>query len=142
MAFLDETGLAEVWSLANGKFGRVAFGTYVGTGSVGSANPNTLAFDFEPKFVLITTYGRSDTYASTDYSYEKTTKDYMILTKYRAVSYNYNTTNALGYNVKVKFSGNSVSWYADASNAACQANSGGGTSGGTYQSIYGYVAIG
>ena len=32
MAFLDETGLAEVWSLANSKFGKVVKGSYTGAG--------------------------------------------------------------------------------------------------------------
>lgn len=53
MAFLDETGLAEVWSLAKGKFTQVATGQYTGTGKYGSGNPNTLTFDFAPKLVIV-----------------------------------------------------------------------------------------
>ena len=32
---------------------RIATGSYVGTGTYGESNPNSLTFDFEPKFVLI-----------------------------------------------------------------------------------------
>lgn len=53
MAFLDETGLAEVWSLANAKFPHVAIGRYMGTGTKGVNNPTTLTFDFAPKIVMV-----------------------------------------------------------------------------------------
>lgn len=32
---------------------KIATGSYVGTGTYGESNPNSLTFDFEPKFVLI-----------------------------------------------------------------------------------------
>lgn len=32
---------------------RIATGSYVGTGQYGSSNPNSLTFDFEPRFVII-----------------------------------------------------------------------------------------
>lgn len=32
---------------------RIATGSYVGTGKFGSANPNSLTFEFEPKFVIV-----------------------------------------------------------------------------------------
>lgn len=53
MAFLDETGLAEVWSLANGKFSKIAMGSYTGTGKGGSATPTRLTVDFEPKIMFL-----------------------------------------------------------------------------------------
>ena len=53
MAFLDETGLAEVWSLINQKFGNIAVGSYTGARAVGSDNPVTLNFDFDPKLVIV-----------------------------------------------------------------------------------------
>jgi len=67
MAFLDETGLAELWSLvkaqdsgvttamtalANTK-AKIATGSYTGTGTGGESNPNSLTFSFAPKFVFI-----------------------------------------------------------------------------------------
>lgn len=35
------------------KISAITHGSYVGTGACGSTNPNTLTFDFEPKFVFI-----------------------------------------------------------------------------------------
>lgn len=45
-----------------GKLGdkaRVQFGSYVGTGTYGSSNPNTLTFDFVPKMVFVWGFGNS-----------------------------------------------------------------------------------
>lgn len=36
---------------------KIEVGSYVGTGTYGSANPNRLTFDFEPKCLLIANYG-------------------------------------------------------------------------------------
>ena len=60
---LDETGLAELWSLikardnelnalANTK-AKIAVTSYVGTGTCGESNPNSLTFDFAPKHIKI-----------------------------------------------------------------------------------------
>lgn len=53
MAFLDETGLAEVWGLIESKYPRIATGEYAGTGTYGQNSKNSLTFDFEPKMVII-----------------------------------------------------------------------------------------
>ncbi len=60
MAFLDENGLAKLWSLIKAEDEKlaaadvkIATGTYVGTGKYGSKNKNSLTFDFEPKIVHI-----------------------------------------------------------------------------------------
>ena len=37
--------------------GQIEVGSYVGTGTYGSNNPNSLTFDFEPKFVVVTPEG-------------------------------------------------------------------------------------
>ena len=37
----------------HGRNARIAFGQYTGTGAYGSANPNTLQFDFKPALVFI-----------------------------------------------------------------------------------------
>ena len=37
----------------HGRNARIAFGSYTGTGTYGSANPNTLQFDFKPALVFI-----------------------------------------------------------------------------------------
>lgn len=55
MAFLDETGLAELWSLIkaeDAKAPKVVYGSYVGTGTCGQSNPSSLTFDFEPKVLV------------------------------------------------------------------------------------------
>lgn len=68
MAFLDETGLTELWklikarddvvtTLANTKC-QIETGSYVGTGKYGSSNPTSLTFNFVPKLVII--YGVGD----------------------------------------------------------------------------------
>lgn len=42
-----------------GKKARIVTGSYVGTGTYGAINPNTLTFDFEPKVVFIFGYART-----------------------------------------------------------------------------------
>lgn len=37
------------------RFPNIAYGTYVGTGTYGKSNPNTLTFDFEPKLLIFAT---------------------------------------------------------------------------------------
>lgn len=37
----------------HGRNARIAFGSYTGTGTYGSANPNTLQFDFKPMLVFV-----------------------------------------------------------------------------------------
>lgn len=60
MAFLDETGLAELWSLVKAEDAevlaagpKVVCGSYTATGAYGKNNPNTLTFDFVPKCVIM-----------------------------------------------------------------------------------------
>lgn len=58
MAFLDETGLAELWSLIkaeDNKAPKVASGSYVGTGSDSDTTTPTvtLTLGFKPKLVII-----------------------------------------------------------------------------------------
>lgn len=50
----------EITSALSG-FARIETGSYVGTGTYGKSNPNTLTFGFAPKLVLI--YDGSKTYA-------------------------------------------------------------------------------
>lgn len=137
MAFLDETGLAEVWSLANNKFLHVAMGGYNGTVKYGSSNPNTLTFNFAPKLVFI----YSDSASSADGSYGNSgSNEFMIFTRYRALRGS-DATNTLGYSVYVKFDGNTVTWYSSTS-AACQGNNATGPSSSLTPVHYRYLAIG
>ncbi len=60
MAFLDETGLAELWKLIqaeDAKGLKVVTGTYTGTGKNGSSNKNSLTFDSVPRAIFISGYG-------------------------------------------------------------------------------------
>lgn len=53
MAFLDETGLAELWSLVRSADVKIETGSYVGTGKYGESNPNSITFSFAPKMVFM-----------------------------------------------------------------------------------------
>lgn len=64
MAFLDETGLAELWSLINAKHARFEIGYYTGTGTYGSDNKSSLTFTNEPKMVFITSLHPTSTTSS------------------------------------------------------------------------------
>lgn len=121
MAFLDETGLAELWSLtktlANSK-AVIETGTYTGGGAYGSANPNTLAFSFTPKVVFIGTTPESTTSTATT----------------AALPFVYNSTAAMSFGISsgtkaisLTWSGNTLSWW-NKDSAAAQLN----TSGMTY----------
>lgn len=49
---------------------KISVGSYTGTGGYGSSSPNSLTFDFEPKYVYIT--ARTSASSSTVYSGELT----------------------------------------------------------------------
>lgn len=106
-----------------GKLGdkaRVQFGSYVGTGTYGSSNPNTLTFDFVPKMVIISGY---------------TSNGYTTVTFVRgASSAGYPANGTMYFSMNLSWNDKKVSWYNDAYDAAQQANKSG------YR--YNYVAIG
>lgn len=69
MAFLDETGLAELWELIKAedeKGAKIATGSYTGTGKYGSSNPCSLTFDFVPKAFIVF---QSETRTAGEYMY-------------------------------------------------------------------------
>ena len=51
----------EIASALSG-FARIETGSYVGTGTYGQANPNTLTFGFVPKFVFVSSGGTKSSY--------------------------------------------------------------------------------
>lgn len=53
MAFLDETGLAEVWNCADNVFSRIERGSYKGSNTYGASNPNRLTLGFVPMVVIV-----------------------------------------------------------------------------------------
>ena len=84
---------------------QIATGSYVGTGTYGASNPNTLTFDFEPKLVLIANMhdGVSSTIFSLDYE--------IMVNPIEWMSGGYTSSSNSSYNNKVTWSGNEVSWY-------------------------------
>lgn len=109
-------------NLAANGVARAETGSYVGTGTYGEDNPNSLTFGFEPKMVLFTTSGGltpGDGYWN----------DGGIWTEGASRILVGNWRNA--YFTR---DGNTLSWYTDTENAAYQFN----TSGKTYY----YLAIG
>ena len=80
-------------------------GSYVGTGTSGSGNPNTLTFGFEPKFVHIQSYsiGNGD---STGYGFA------FFLSGTRGFTIGPSSSNDL-FSLDAKFNKNILSWYQD-----------------------------
>lgn len=78
-------------------------GSYVGTGTSGSGNPNTLTFGFEPKFVHIQSYsiGNGD---STGYGFA------FFLSGTRGFTIGPSSSNDL-FSLNAKFNKNILSWY-------------------------------
>lgn len=102
-------------------------GSYVGTGTYGEANPNSLTFGFEPKIVLIK--------PSTDGTLSKY---WMCFTNGLGTSGGGlvwgSESYTLGYKVSYSFYGNTVQWYTTDARSTPQANDAATT--------YGYIAIG
>ena len=102
---------------------RIATGSYVGTGTYGASNPNTLTFEFEPKAVFIFgTKASNDTGTSMMYFWGDSS--------FTLIYASYSGAQPSG---TASVSGNAMSWY-DTSQADYQCNKSGRT--------YNYVAIG
>lgn len=107
---------------------QIATGSYVGTGTYGASNPNTLTFEFEPKFIFI---------AAVNSSYWGLFNTLILSSEYDSPGY-----AVLGGNPIVNTSSmakldkntNTLSWYLNGSNVSLQLNSSGIT--------YHYVSIG
>lgn len=97
---------------------RMAFGTYVGTGTYGESNRTTLNFDFAPKLLIV---GSNPT-------------SVMMVISYYDVNIGYDVHNSSGgfLFTNMVWGENSVSWYSK--NASEQANVSGNT--------YTYICIG
>lgn len=77
---------------------QVVTGSYVGTGTHGKDNPNTLMFPFEPKLVVIQHHRLGDSYSL-----------YMLY-GVETTSGNYHESNGM---VKITWNSKTVSWYAN-----------------------------
>lgn len=80
---------------------RIEVGSYVGTGTYGSSNPNSLTFGFEPKIIWIAPV--SGTYISATIRHD--TNEGVAI---------YEATNI--YSLTTSWSGNTVTWYNRSSN--------------------------
>lgn len=133
MAFLDETGLAELWGLISAedaKSAKIAHGSYGGSGKYGASNKNTLTFDFAPKLVVV---------------HDPNGRNFLLVRGASKVLawisgglISVDSTSASGYDpqwatLTISWGETSVSWYA-ASSAQYQYNYSGYT--------YYYIAIG
>lgn len=106
-----------------GKLGdkaRVQVGSYVGTGTYGYDNPNTLTFGFVPKLLIISGYTSNGT---------------STVTFVRgASSASFPANGDTYFSMALSWNGKKVSWYNTGYNANLQANKSG--------AYYNYVAIG
>lgn len=76
---------------------KIEMGSYVGTGTYGASNPNTLTFEFIPKLVIIKPNNTTD-----KYHFE------VIQGQTKTFSYQDNTNYG---KVEISWNGNSISWY-------------------------------
>ena len=106
---------------------KIATGSYVGTGTYGINNPNSLTFAFEPKIVLIkpSTNGTLSKYWMCFTNGLGTSGGGLV---WGSEAY------TLGYKVSYSFYGNTVQWYTTDARSTPQANDAATT--------YGYIAIG
>jgi hypothetical protein len=126
MAFLDGTGLAELWSLVKAEDAKLAAvdvkietGTYSGTDKYGASNPNTLTFGFVPAAVIVATKSASSPTGG--------------LAFIAGSSYGTVKPDQTKATVVLAWSGTSVTWH-NTTNSAYQLNNSGTT--------YSYIAIG
>ena len=79
---------------------RIVTGTYTGTGTYGSGNPNTLTFDFAPKIIYVVLKQSYNSQAG------------MLILRGQTIC---SSTGSPGgaYFCSCSFSGNTVSWYCD-----------------------------
>ena len=131
LVYESDGGIFDVIHTGNAQalgFPKIAIGSYVGTGTYSSANPNTLNFDFEPKVLIVVADGANSSYPG-----------FVIV---RGQSYSNGigsySNSAVGYDLRTAWAGNSVSWYTnntfDHGRAYAQLNAEGVT--------YRYIALG
>lgn len=61
--FLTEPGLLEFWAQIKEQGVKIATGTYKGTGTNGSSNPNSVQIDFTPSLVVVSGIGEYPSYS-------------------------------------------------------------------------------
>ena len=97
---------------------KIQSGSYIGTGSNGASNPNSLTFDFKPKLIFIDGY-----YSASHYHAEFNTA--LLSSSFRSgVATVNNTTSSLsGKPLSARMIGNTLSWYYSDSSLQLNASS-------------------
>ena len=90
---VDSTTIAYLGQIGNRA--RIEVGSYVGTGTYGSSNPNSLTFGFEPKIILF------DNAGAWPFIHPKQTSIYAPVGE------------TSSFVVNISWNGKSVSWYSD-----------------------------
>ena len=112
---------------------QIETGSYVGTGTYGSSNPNSLTFGFEPKLVILNGYFGSSNASNTQtnttivISEGTTSQTFCCYKSSRTVS-----SAWISFTIYPNFSGNTVSFYGD--DAYGQGN--------VSERVYTYTALG
>ena len=88
-------------------FAKIAIGSYVGTGTYGSSNPNTLTFGFEPKVVFLSVDSSASAFSQTGF---------MFFIRNQSGSPSWYFYNAAYVGRTITWSGNTLSWYTLAGN--------------------------
>ena len=86
---------------------KIAIGSYVGTGTYGSSNPNTLTFDFEPKIVFLSVDSSASAFSQTGF---------MFFIRNQSGSPSWYFYNVAYVGRTITWSGNALSWYTLAGN--------------------------
>ena len=137
LVIIDETGktLADVLSefaSEPAQAVQIASGTYIGTGTYGSSNPNRLQLEFAPKFLVVAPQDSTSAITAESY-YQLAPTPFIIWAGQPGSAPSEGSGSVQSPNNKVSVSGNSVSWYSSLS-AKYQLN--------TRSSTYYYFAIG
>ena len=141
MAFLDETGLAELWELIkteDAKNAKIATGHYAGTGNYGASNPCSLTFGFKPRIIWIYAYEQTSAGGSPKAISAPTYGTNIVDVSALGTSFVYgrgvlnNNNNSAGSYARMSEDGKTYYWYN--ASASYQLNASGYT--------YFYIAIG
>jgi hypothetical protein len=119
---------------------QIETGSYTGTGTYGSSNPNSLTFGFEPKMVIISTSSNGEinsNHGATFGIWAKTGSNPSLMLVFDASNYKGNKTGSASswsWNAAT-LNGNTLSWYYTDSQRQLNNN-------GQYYMPYHYLAIG
>lgn len=127
MAFLDETGLGELWSLIkaeDAKGAKIATVSYAGTETYGKDNPNSVTFDFAPDFVMFTGYTLNEKWYQIDKYTGTNTYRYTRMIDMSVMPTSYTQGYGFGYDNnpygKKSEDGKTISWYQHGVGATAQ----------------------